>query len=200
MNLKTEQPQIYIISGKARSGKDAVAKVIKAVCEENNLKYINLQYSSYIKEYAKRISDWDGSDETKPRTLLQQLGTEVIRQQIDEMFFVKRIISDIKVYSNFFDVITISDARYKEEIELPKEEFESVISISVIRPSGESSLTDEQQQHLSEKALDGYDKHDYVISNDKELSDLENKTREILESTLLLKNVQVENYRERKGE
>lgn len=200
MNLKTEQPQIYIISGKARSGKDAVAKVIKTVCEENNLKYINLQYSSYIKEYAKRISDWDGSDETKPRTLLQQLGTEVIRQQIDEMFFVKRIISDIKVYSNFFDVITISDARYKEEIELPKEEFESVISISVIRPSGESSLTDEQQQHLSEKALDGYDKHDYVISNDKELSDLENKTREILESTLLLKNVQVENYRERKGE
>lgn len=200
MNLKTEQPQIYIISGKARSGKDAVSKVIKTVCEENNLKYINLQYSSYIKEYARRISDWDGSDETKPRTLLQQLGTEVIRQQIDEMFFVKRIISDIKVYSNFFDVITISDARYKEEIELPKEEFESVISISVIRPSGESSLTNEQQQHLSEKALDGYDKHDYVISNDKELSDLENKTREILESTLLLKNVQVENYRERKGE
>ncbi|MDD4547199.1 MAG: hypothetical protein PHI05_00395 [Bacilli bacterium] len=187
MDLKTEQPKIYILSGKARSGKDTVAKVIKTVCEENNLKYINLQYSSYIKEYAKRISNWDGSDETKPRTLLQQLGTEVIRQQIDEMFFVKRIISDIKVYSNFFDVITISDARYKEEIEFPKEEFEDVISISVVRPSGESSLTEEQQQHLSEKALDGYDKHDYVITNDKELVDLENETRKILEKTLLEK-------------
>ncbi|MFA5604099.1 MAG: hypothetical protein WDA12_04565 [Bacilli bacterium] len=200
MDLKKEQPKIYILSGKARSGKDTVAKVIKTVCEENNLKYINLQYSSHIKEYARRISDWDGSDETKPRTLLQQLGTEVIRQQIDEMFFVKRMISDIKVYSNFFDVITISDARYKEEIELPKEHFKDVISISVIRPIGESSLTEQQQQHLSEKALDGYDKHDYVINNNKELSDLETKTREIIESTLLLKEVKTGNYRERKSE
>lgn len=53
----------------------------------------------YIKEYAKRISDWDGNDETKPRTLLQVLGTDIIRNTIDDKFFINRTIEDIKVYS-----------------------------------------------------------------------------------------------------
>ena len=71
-----------------------------------------------IKYYAKLISSWDGSEETKPRTLLQQLGTEVIRYQIDNEFFIKRIIDDIKVLSYFCDIITISDARLPEELDL----------------------------------------------------------------------------------
>ena len=35
-------------------------------------------------------------EETKPRTLLQQLGTDIIRNNIDNYFFIKRIIEDIK--------------------------------------------------------------------------------------------------------
>ncbi len=185
MKIKKGQPKIYILSGKARSGKDAVASIIKSVCEERGLKHINLQYSFYLKEYAKKISDWDGNDDTKPRTLLQQLGTEIIREQIDELFFVKRMCSDIKVYSKFFDVIIISDTRYKVEIDIPKENFDLVRAISVVRPNVESPLTKEQQQHLSEIDLDDYDKFDYNIINDGDLEDLEKKTRAIIESELM---------------
>ena len=79
--------KIYVISGKARHGKDTVALDIKEIYEDKGLKVINLAYGSYIKEYAKKISNWNGSEESKPRELLQELGTDVIRKKIDNDFF-----------------------------------------------------------------------------------------------------------------
>lgn len=81
MELRTEEAKIIILSGKARSGKDTSMEIIKKKYESLGKKVICLFYASYIKEYAKRISDWDGNDETKPRTLLQVLGTDIIRIQ-----------------------------------------------------------------------------------------------------------------------
>ena len=66
-SIRRDIMKIYVISGKARHGKDTVALDIKEVYEKKGLKVINLAYGSYIKEYAKRISNWDGSEETKPR-------------------------------------------------------------------------------------------------------------------------------------
>ena len=54
--------KIFIIGGKARQGKDTVCGMIRKYYSENNIKSINLQFSSYIKEYAKKISGWDGDD------------------------------------------------------------------------------------------------------------------------------------------
>jgi len=178
--MKSKEPLIYIVGGKARHGKDTVSALIKEIYEEENKKVLNLQYSSYIKEYAKKITDWDGSEETKPRELLQQLGTEVIRQNIDFNFFVKRIIGDLKVYSFFFDVLTISDARAKIEFDVPKKELDNVISIKVTRPDFDNGLSEEQKNHFTEIDLDDYDKFDYVIINDGTFEDLYDKVREII--------------------
>ena len=109
-----------------------------------------LAYASYIKMYAKEITDWDGKDETKPRSLLQELGTEIIRNRIDKLFFVNRIIEGIKVYSYFFDVIVITDARVEEEIVNLKKCFNSVISINVERPGYVNELNENEQKHLTE--------------------------------------------------
>lgn len=181
MNLEEKKPFIFIISGKARHGKDTVAKMIRDAYERIGLNTINLQYSTPIKEYAKKISNWDGSEETKPRELLQTLGTELIRQKIDFLFFVKRMISDIKVYSYFFDIITISDARAKVELDIPKQELKNVIVINVTRPSLESELTASEQKHYTETDLDDYNNFDYKIVNDGTLEDLEEKVGIILE-------------------
>ena len=124
--------KIFVICGKARHGKDTTAEIIDKYFEKNGKKVINLQYSSYLKEYAKRITGWDGSDETKTRELLQYLGTEYIRKQIDNLFFVKRMIGDLKVYSKYFDIATISDARMVEEIDEIKKEFDDVCAIKEI--------------------------------------------------------------------
>lgn len=173
--------KIFVICGKARHGKDTTALIIDKYFEKNNKKVINLQYSSYLKEYAKRITGWDGSEETKPRELLQYLGTEYIRKEIDNLFFVKRMIGDLKVYSKYFDVATISDARMVEEIDELKKEFSNVYAIKVVRPNFDNGLSAEQQKHATEIALDNYDKIDHVLLNDGTLEDLEKKIEDLME-------------------
>lgn len=170
--------KIFIVAGKARHGKDTVASMIRDIYSDK--KCINLSYGSYIKDYAMKISDWDGLEETKPRELLQHLGTEVIRNNIDEEFFIKRLCDDIKVYSYYFDVATISDARFPEEIDIPRDMFSDVFVIKVVRENFESNLTEEQKKHRTETALDDYDNYDYVIYNDGSLEDLEEKVKKMV--------------------
>ena len=62
--MEKKNTKIFIIYGKARHGKDTVAGIIEEYYK--NEKVINLQISSSLKEYAKKISGWDGMDnETK---------------------------------------------------------------------------------------------------------------------------------------
>ena len=67
---------------------------------------VNLQFSSYIKMYAKEITGWNGSEDNKPRSLLQELGTDIIRKKISEDFFINRIIDDINI--NFLTLCCFS--------------------------------------------------------------------------------------------
>jgi len=170
--------RIIIISGKARAGKDTTASFLKEIYKE---KMIKLQYGSYIKEYAKNISDWDGSEETKPRELLQYLGTEIIKNKIDKKFFLNRIIQDIKVYSYFFETIVISDARFIEEIEDIKKIFDNIITIRIIRPNFDNGLTEKEKNHPTEVGLDNYNSYDYNITNDGTLEDLKLKIERLVE-------------------
>lgn len=179
MNLREEESKIIILSGKARSGKDTSLEILKKKYEQNGLKVISLFYASYIKEYAKKISNWDGSDETKPRTLLQVLGTDIIRNTIDDKFFINRIIEDIKVYSKFFDVIIIGDARFIEEIEDIKNNFSNALSVN-IRRENKDLLTKKEQLHITETALDNYENYDYVIENNGTIEELERKLEEMI--------------------
>lgn len=184
--MENKLKKIFIVAGKGRHGKDTTCNFIKEICDEKNLLTVNLAYGSYIKEYAKKITGWDGSEDTKEsvRSILQQIGTEVVRDNIDEQFFIKRLMNDIKVYSYFFDVITISDARMIDEIEVIKQNFANVISINVKRPNFETNLSLKEQQHRTEIGLDNYDTYDYKLLNDSSLEDLKEKVREILGSEL----------------
>lgn len=185
MEIYEHNPIIYIICGKARYGKDTVASIIRNIYEEQGKRAVNLQYSAYIKEYVKKIYKWDGNDETKPRDLLDQVGTKVIRGKIDNLFFVKNICNDIKVYSYYFDVITISDTRTKEEVDVPRKVFDKVVAIHVERPNFDNKLTDEQKQYFTEVDLDDYDNYDYRIVNDGTIADLELKVKEIVEKEMM---------------
>lgn len=184
MELIKKEPIIFVIAGKANSGKDTVAKIIKNEVMVMGLKAVNLQYSYYIKMYAKEITDWDGSEDTKPRTLLQQLGTEVIRTHLDNYFFINRIIEDIKVYSYFFDVVTISDARLPEELDKIKDAFPNVYKIGILRPEFNNSLDESQKEHNTEVALNSYQDYDFILNNNGTIEDLSIKIKEMLKKTI----------------
>lgn len=175
-----KKAQIFVISGKARSGKDTVAGDIQEYYKKQNKSCITLAYATPIKEYAKKILSWDGRDETKPRDFLQYLGTEFIRKQIDPNFFLRRMKEDILIYSEYYDIIIITDARFIEEIEMVKNNFEKVITIKVEKPNLISNLTEKQQQHATEISLNHYNNYDYVIMNDDSLEKLKQKVYNIL--------------------
>lgn len=165
--------KVIILSGKAESGKSITADIIKNKIDK---KTIIISYASYLKEYAKNIINWDLNEATKPRTFLQELGDLV--KEIDSKFLINRIIEDIEVYKNYFDVIIISDARFLDEIELIKEKYDSI----VIRINGNTNhLTEKEKNHNTEISLDNYHNYDYVIDNIGTKEELENKIENVLE-------------------
>ena len=99
--------KVYLISGPARNGKDTIGDFLEKDYKEMGYKVCRTQIAKYLKMYIKDYFGWDGSEETKPRELLQRLGTDVIREKLGkERFFVDRTIEDIDILrinkSNFY--------------------------------------------------------------------------------------------------
>lgn len=164
--------KIFIIAGKTGTGKNEVAKILKEIYQDKNKTTINVAYASYLKEYAKNILGWNGNEQTKPRDFLQHIGVDIVKK-IDSKMLIHRVIEDIQVYSHYFDIITISDARFKEEIEDVKHQFPNVVVIHILEK--DNNLTQQQKQHVTETALDHYNNYDYEISNNGTIEELKQK-------------------------
>ena len=161
-----KKPTLYLISGKARHGKDTFSAYLKEVYEENGKKVIVTQLSKYIKYYAREMTGWNLTEEDKPRELLQELGTSVIREKLGkDDLFINRMIDDVEIFSCFYDAIIISDVRLKKEIDDLRKVFPDLIAINIFRPDFDNGLTEEQKKHKTEVDLDDYDSFDVKIIN-----------------------------------
>ena len=167
MEIINKKPTIYLLSGKARNGKDTIAGFLKKFYEADGKKVIYSRAGKYIRYCAIEMTGWDGSEETKPRDLLQELGTEVIRNKLNKKeMFIQRQLDDIEIYSYFYDAIIVPDIRLPREIDSVKEKFDNVVTIEVNRINFDSSLTGNQKKHITETAMDNYKDFDYIVTND----------------------------------
>lgn len=170
--LENNKSIIYLISGKARSGKNTVTDIIKSCYTALGKRVVITSIAKYIKMMCMELSDWDGMDTTKPRELLQVLGTDIIRDRLKhDTLFIDRTIDDIEIYSHLVDVIIISDIRFTKELEMIKDKYPEAVSIRVIRNTN-NDLTVSAQHHISETDLDQYDHFNYKIINDRTIDDL----------------------------
>lgn len=166
MEANYRKPDIYLVCGKARHGKDTLSSYLKETYEQDGKKAIITYLGKYIKYYAREMTGWDLSEETKPRELLQQLGTEVIRKKLKkEHLFIDRLIEDIEIFSYFYDAIIISDARLVLEVTELKKAFPSLKVVHIVRPNFDNGLTEEQKNHPTETAFDNFDGFDIEIEN-----------------------------------
>ena len=173
---------IFLISGRARNGKGTASKILKEKLENKNYKVCEIQFMRTLKGYLKDYFGWDGSEESKPRKMLQEIGTDIIREKLNKPYFhIDRLCEDIEVLSNFFNVFIVNDVRLPMEIETLKERFDNVISVNVTREDYVSPLEASEQVHITELALNGYKKFDYELVNSS-LNGLEDDIIEIVDS------------------
>ena len=175
---KKKEPLIIILSGKARTGKNMIANVIEEYIGKE--KCIQVSYAYHLKDCLKRMNKYSEKEKDKYRTLLQEFGIDFLGKEIDSKFLINRTIEDINIFSYFYETIIITDARFIDEIEIPKQHFKNVITINVTSKCI-NGLTKQEKHHITETALDNYVDYDYKIENNGTKEELKKRIVEILE-------------------
>ena len=165
--------KVILISGKARSGKNASADIINQQLEKEGYKVFQVAYADYLKDVCKRLAGWDGIE--KPRELLQTLGTDIVRDKLGlKNFWVNHVISEIKIAKELgYTHAIITDCRFPNEVYIPKAEFEECVSVRVNRIGYNTELTNKQSNHKSETSMDNF-KFDIVINAMEDIENLKN--------------------------
>lgn len=172
--------KVICISGKARHGKDTLAGILKDHLESQGYRVLVAHFGDLVKYICEKYFDWDGQKDIKGRTLLQYVGTDVVRTQQPNYWtdFVKSVLA---LFPDEWDYVLIPDCRFPNEIECFKENNFNAYLVRITRPNCDSGLTEEQLNHPSETSMDNYEADCYVM-NDSTLEALTRKAPEILHS------------------
>lgn len=168
------------ISGKAQNGKDTSAEIFKEELTMRGYSVLIVHQADLLKYICKSFFGWNGEKDEAGRTMLQQVGTNVVRK-IEPDFWVNFIAKVTSFFKDTWDYIIIPDTRFPNEIAKLKTEDANVFHVRVVRPGLKSPLTKEQQQHPSETALDGVDS-DFTLINNKAIEDLHDDIVKIIHS------------------
>lgn len=170
--------KILCISGKAQHGKDTTALMLQNILDKNGKKTLIAHNGDLLKYICKTFFGWNGEKDDTGRTLLQYVGTDVVRKQYPD-FWVDFLINIFTLFKNEWDVVIIPDCRFPNEIDKLKLSGLDTYHIRVERANFESPLSVEQQHHISETALDNTTP-DILIQNDGDLDLLYNKVNTIV--------------------
>ena len=178
--------KIVLISGKAQSSKDTSAKFMKSYLESKGERVLICHYADLLKYICKTFFDWDGKKDDKGRTLLQYVGTDIIRHQCED-YWVKFMMEFLFMFRKEWDYVLIPDTRFPNEIEYANSSWigeENVYTIRINRPNFNSGATEEQLNHPSECGLDDYE-FDYYINNNGTLEELSDKVKILLDRLMI---------------
>ena len=174
---------VIVISGKARSGKNTIVNYLRSKVGNS----AEMMIAKPLKDYAKTFNGWNGEEDTKPRTFLQEVGNYIRFDMNYPSFLIFRCVQDINIMRGYFKTkeeemsIFISDCRFKDELQYLKTWLgDDIITIRVERPNFDNGLTKKQQAHITETDLDNWNVWDYKIVNDGSLEDLEGKLEEVV--------------------
>lgn len=174
--------KVILISGKAQNGKDTTASILKQTLVDNGDRVLITHYADLLKYICTNYFGWDGKKDDKGRQMLQYVGTDVIRKQ-NPTLWVDFVAMILKYFKGNWDYVIIPDCRFPNEITRMIEAGFDTIHLRVHRPNFESPLTQEQQNHPSETALDDFGA-DVYIENDSTLTDLKYKIRKWVKESL----------------
>lgn len=162
--------KVILISGKAQNGKDTAAELLFDNLTNVGERVLITHYADLLKFICRNYFDWDGNKDEEGRSMLQYVGTDVIRKK-NPTLWVDFVSMILKYFPNNWDYVIIPDCRFPNEIEVMKRNGFDVIHLKIVRDNVQSSLTGEQQEHPSEIALDGIEP-DFYLKNNGTISEL----------------------------
>lgn len=160
--------KVILISGKAQHGKDTCALYLQDILSKHGKKVLVAHYGDLLKYICKQFFGWNGNKDETGRTLLQHVGTDVIRRS-DADYWVNFVKGILELFPDIWDFVLIPDCRFPNEVDMIEGTH-----LRVVREGFESPLTKEQQTHESEVALDDHP-YDQLIVNDGSLFELYRK-------------------------
>lgn len=172
--------RIFVIGGKAKCGKNTFGEYLREELKDYGYKPCVMHITEPLYSYAKNYFAWNGNEDEKPREFLQKMGIEIIRDKLGKKdFLLNRLFEDIEILSNFFDVFIITDARLIHEFEAIRKKYEDVITIKLERTNYDTELSEEEENHITEREIVAYDEFDYIIEN-KGLKELKTSALELI--------------------
>lgn len=210
---------IVALVGFKGSGKDTVGAIFK-----KEYGYSSTSFAKPLKSVLGKMFDWDDSllegltpesrawreqpDEywsqhfkrtVTPRTMMQEFGTEIVRNHLNNDFWTFRCQKDLEKINNN---IVVTDARFLNEIQMIRDLGGLIVWVkrdlppyykeamflnklpNIIKPFVKLFLRRLVNIHPSEYAWIGTD-FDYIIENNGTIVDLESKVKTFVETTEL---------------
>lgn len=155
--------KVICISGKAQHGKDTTASIMEEVLKERGERVLVTHFADLLKYICRTFFGWDGNKDEKGRQILQYVGTDVIRKKAPD-YWVGFLARFLELFKDEWDWVLIPDTRFPNEVDVMKEKF-GAMHARVLRQDFVSPLTEEQQNHPSEVALDDVCPDVWIINN-----------------------------------
>lgn len=183
--MRKKKTRVILISGKAQHGKDTTAQYIRDRLTQDGRPTFIMHFADLLKYICKQYFGWNGQKDREGRTLLQYIGTDVIRAR-DHDFWVDFVTRFLSCMEGHWDFVIIPDTRFPNEVEgFAKAKFPHY-HLRVIRPNFDSILSGKQKLHPSETALDETPP-DFIIYNHGTLDTLRETIDRWTEEHLLCK-------------
>ncbi len=181
---RTPSPKVHIVHF-ADALKDACVLIFgidrqDMETEDGKKKMTDVLWPAYDEAGSCAYAVWRPADPTVDRFMtvrevLQFVGTDLFRNQIDPDIWVKSVFR--KKYAED-DIVIIADARFPNETAFAKKHG---LLVKIERDNGLAG-----DMHISERALDNYNDYDFVVDNNDDLVVLKQKWIEILQGQKII--------------
>ena len=132
--MRNPNIKILTISGKAQHGKDTTAEILYDELTKRGHRVLITHYGDLVKYICKSFFGWNEEKDITGRTLLQYVGTDVVRKEQPD-YWVEFILDIINLFGDNWDYVIIPDTRFPNEINVLKRQYDNVTHIRVDRKS-----------------------------------------------------------------
>ncbi len=157
--------------GRKECGKSTAASGLENQLKHCGFKVARMAFGDSLKEMLVNAGictrgEVYGKKTVYSRFMLQRIGTEIFRYQVDPDYWVKRMNSRLVAEAPYNDVVIIDDCRFPNEAALI-----TSAGGTLVRVTRDANVAD---NHVSEMLLDEINA-DLVINNNESLHELRDK-------------------------